>query len=124
MPFKRLLMIDDDEDDHFVVRHVVARYSAGIEVISAYDGEEALALLERDRPDAVVLDINMPGMNGFEFLDAYAKVHSAHAPVVAMLTNSVHDSDRQRALAFPFVKGFFRKPLTVANVGELARMLA
>jgi CheY-like chemotaxis protein len=72
----------------------------------------------------IFLDINMPRMNGFEFLEAaterlgpeFAKI------VVVMLTTSLIEKDRERAATFPVVRRFINKPLTVEHLQDVAQL--
>ncbi|OCC16270.1 Response regulator receiver [Dissulfuribacter thermophilus] len=63
---KKILVVDDEESIHLLYREELE--DEGYEVISAMDGEEALALFDEICPDLVILDINMPGMDGIEVL--------------------------------------------------------
>ncbi len=63
---KKILVVDDEESIHLLYREELEE--EGYEVISAMDGEEALALFDESCPDLVILDINMPGMDGIEVL--------------------------------------------------------
>lgn len=112
MPMRSILVVDDEENDQFICEYTIRKFDPSIEVIKAYDGTEALVVLRRTTPDAIILDINMPVMNGFEFLDRYAADFTNHAPVVARLTSSHLSRDRERAMAYYFVKNYFEKPLT------------
>jgi CheY-like chemotaxis protein len=87
------------------------------------NGLEALTLLKATTPDVIILDINMPVMNGFEFLEHYREEFATHAPVVAMLTSSHHAADRERALHYDFVTSYFEKPLTPENLRAMAMLL-
>ncbi|NPA48455.1 MAG: response regulator [Thermodesulfobacteria bacterium] len=62
----KILIVDDEESIHLLYREELS--DEGYEVISAMSGPEALELIEKEKPDLVVLDINMPGMNGLEVL--------------------------------------------------------
>ncbi len=123
MKIRSILVVDDDENDQFICEYTISRYDPGITVLKAYDGAEALKLLRTQTPSAIILDINMPIMNGFEFLDHYAREFHVHAPVVAMLTSSHLDADRQRALKYRFVRSFFQKPLKQADIAIMAELL-
>ena len=91
---KRLVMVVDDEPA--IVRLVRAKLQAdGYAVITASRGEEALDLLEDDRPDLVVLDLMMPGMDGFETLRRIREI--GQIPVM-MLTARAGDADKVRGL--------------------------
>lgn len=63
---KRILLVDDEEGIQLLYREEFEE--DGYEVISAYNGEEALEKFSQDSPDLVILDINMPGMSGIEAL--------------------------------------------------------
>jgi CheY-like chemotaxis protein len=77
-------------------------------------------------PTLVVLDINMPRMDGFEFLAAYDKLRpklqaqGARPSIVLMVTSSTDPRDKERADKLAFVKGFIRKPPTVADAIDIA----
>lgn len=116
MKLHSILTVDDDENDLFICDYTIRRFDPAIDVLKAMNGREALDLLKQTRPDAIILDINMPIMNGFEFLDHYAAEFNDHAPVVAMLTSSHLAADRERALQYDFVKNYFEKPLTAENL--------
>ena len=91
---KRLVMVVDDEPA--IVRLVRAKLQAdGYAVITAARGEEALALLDDERPDLVILDLMMPGMDGFETL---RKVREIGQIPVIMLTARAGDADKVRGL--------------------------
>jgi len=90
------------------------------------NGEPALrALLDAaarpaQLPDLILLDLNMPVMDGWEFLDAFT-AHSWNKPVcVCVLTSSIQSEDIEKAKTYKEVKGYFSKPL---DTGLLDRML-
>jgi DNA-binding response OmpR family regulator len=80
-------------DDHLSVRTLVADYlgSQGYRVLTASDGEEGLIVARRSRPDLVLLDVMMPGLDGFGFLQAFRRDSSA--PVI-LLTARVEETDK------------------------------
>lgn len=128
-PISTVLLIDDESFDQMLYKRVIARSGLVGEAISFYYADEALAYLRapsRKEIDVIFLDINMPRMNGFEFLDAataalgpdFAKV------VVVMLTTSLERRDRDRAMSYPMVRRFINKPLTVAHLTDIAALLA
>ncbi|MBB5044589.1 response regulator [Shinella fusca] len=123
MKIHSILVVDDDENDQFICEYTIRKFDPSIRVIKAFDGTEALDVLRRETPDAIILDINMPVMNGFEFLDRYAEEFEVHAPVVAMLTSSHLGKDRERAMQYAFVKSYFEKPLQADHLRVMAELL-
>lgn len=123
-----LVLIDDEEMDHLLYRRTVERSGLVDELITFLSAEEALEFLRSDdRPeiDAILLDINMPRMNGFEFLDAAEREigHGFAQMVVIMLTTSLNPEDRARADACSMVKDYLSKPLCAEHLEKIARML-
>jgi len=126
MEIRRILSVDDSDSDQFLHRHFIHKFDPTIEIRAALDGREALeALREADYvPDLILLDINMPRMNGFEFLRAYVEEFEPEtAPVIVMLTSSLMPSDREAALSYPIVKGFLNKPLDADWVEALTQAM-
>lgn len=124
MKIHSILVVDDDENDQFICEYTIRKFDPSIRVLKAFDGTEALDILRSEEtPDAIILDINMPVMNGFEFLDRYAEEFEQHAPVVAMLTSSHLGKDRERAMQYSFVKSYFEKPLQADHLRIMAELL-
>lgn len=119
---KRVLVADDKESSRELVRTVLEH--AGCVVEEAADGREALAKIMADSPNLVVLDLHMPGLDGFEVMETLRQDgRFASLPVVA-LTASAMQGDRERALAAGFVD-YMTKPISL-NVlrGRLLELLA
>lgn len=114
-----ILLIDDNDVDNYISKYALEAADVANEIIAVSSGVDALAhLKEIDQagkkfPDLIFLDINMPRMNGFEFLDEFRSFSEARDKkcCVAMLTSSNSPDDRARAMKSPFVKCFFNKPL-------------
>lgn len=103
-PQLNLLLVDDDDVATESVLRSLARCDLNPCIVTAEDGLEALAILrgqhpERtiDRPYLVLLDLNMPRMNGFEFLETLRADERLRDTVVFVLTTSDADTDRTRA---------------------------
>ncbi len=110
------LLIDDDTIFNFLTRKTLQRANVSDSVVDFTDARAALDYLkEKDihkSTDIILLDINMPFMNGFEFLDIFSTLNFSGISVF-MLTSSLDDRDRVKALKYNCVKGFFSKPITV-----------
>ena len=122
------LLVDDDPTTNYLNRKLLQRLAVTAQVREALNGQEALDLLAASctTPDApacpvlIFLDVNMPVMDGFAFLDAYRQLPKARqrAIVIVMLTTSLHPADVQRADQLP-VAGFLTKPLTAEKVQQV-----
>ncbi|HET7528589.1 MAG TPA: ATP-binding protein [Burkholderiaceae bacterium] len=91
----RLLVVDDEEAFRYVIRHIA--HDAGFQVLEAHDGEAGLTLAHEQRPDIVILDLQMPRMDGFAMLDALAR--DGGMPPVIVCTSQALSLDQKRALA-------------------------
>lgn len=117
MDLRRILVVDDHDPDLRYADIILKSAAIAEQIVLLHTGEQALQYM--GGPDAahvslILLDINMPEMNGFEFLQAYQPLVDqglASAPVV-MLTSSSAEADRQSAADFTCVKGYVVKPLT------------
>jgi len=116
-----VLVIDDDDCFHYLCTVLFTRATAEFNVLTARDGIEALEVLRtsEEEPGLILLDINMPRMNGHEFLAEFAKMSPRKIPVVAMLTNSDRKQDRLQALTYSFVKDYLVKPICKDDVSRL-----
>lgn len=87
---------------------------------TCFSGQEALNYLKSElegthpQPTLIFLDINMPGMNGWEFLEEYEKLELAQKGevVLTMLSNSIDDRDQEKAENYSTVRGYYSKPLS------------
>ena len=120
-----ILLVDDDEGDHYLCRQIFRRSDVEIELLTAMDGLEALSVIEAhdDLIDVILLDINMPRVNGLEFLQRYSEKATAPIPVVAMLTSSDQGSDREQTMQYDFVRDYMIKPLRKENVAKLVEVV-
>ncbi len=122
------ILVDDEKFDQMVYQRVMKRSGFVREIMTFSHAEKALEFLKQDnRPtvDAVFLDINMPRMNGFEFLDiATTEIGEDFAKmVIVMLTTSMNPQDYDRAMAFSVVRKFIYKPLTQDDVRDVAGLI-
>jgi two-component system chemotaxis response regulator CheY len=109
-------------DDSSVMRKIVERSlrQAGIElseVMEAGSGTEALAAVQRKKPDLILSDINMPAMNGLEFVRKLQDVAGMKDVPVVMITTEASEAHVVEALSYG-AKGYIRKPFTPDQVKE------
>jgi CheY-like chemotaxis protein len=124
-----ILLIDDDEPTNFLHKFVIEKTGFAEKCVTVQNGQEALDYLKREedgkypQPDLIFLDINMPRMNGWEFLDEYEKLEKAQKGniVVVMLTTSLDPSDKEKAEKKIGINEFMSKPLTAENVEEIIK---
>jgi len=118
----KALVVDDQSDIRNIVRMALERSALGLTVITAQDGLEALALVEVEQPDIIVLDISMPGMDGFEVCRRLrADLRTAFLPVLMLTT---HDAPEFVAKGFAagtddFVVKPFRRDDLIARARRM-----
>lgn len=129
---KNILLIDDNIHDNYIHTFVIRNYHPEINVQSVTSGEEAIEYFQQSRlktenypyPDLVFLDINMPGMNGFEFLEKAREINlfdGLPTRIIIMLTSSLNPADTLRAKNHfsNEVIEFKNKPLTIELLKEI-----
>ena len=130
MNFKKVMVIDDVQIDRYMAEKVMKKYDFTEEIVtveSAMDGLELLEACIEDPsalPDLIFLDINMPQMSGFDFLDEYAKFpeHVKKKCIIIMLSSSMHPEDKNRALENPYICKFLSKPLNADRLLEISQI--
>ncbi len=117
----RVLVVDDDELDRFVIRRSFNALDEPVELIEVSDPREAVDAIQTHDPDVTLLDIQMPGMNGFEVLQALEKADQASLAqhTVMMLSSSTRQEDRERAISLGATE-YRTKPSTLNDYIRLA----
>ena len=98
---KKVLVVDDEIHIIRILNYKLT--SAGYEVLQARDGNEALEVASRDKPDLIFLDIMMPGISGFEVLESLKQDPATRDIPVVILSAKGQDSDRSRGLGLGVV---------------------
>lgn len=122
------MLVDDNSDDNFFHERAIKQTNLETSVITKNTAQEGLRYLklQKDKtclhPDLILLDINMPGMNGWEFLEEYNQLDKAiqSKAVIIMLTTSENAEDIERA-GNCFVSDFITKPLTKKKMTVVIR---
>ena len=126
---KLVLLIDDDAPTNFINKKIIQN-SGLVEIIHvAQGGSEAISFLSGNEnlnknflfPDIIFLDINMPAMDGWEFLAEYRKLKTIKSErvIIVILTTSLNPDDELRAREIEEVYGFKSKPLTRQTIEEI-----
>ena len=129
-PLNCILLIEDDEPTNFLNRMTLEQAKCARHIKVARSGKEALNYLSNcgkdstddcPRPDLIFLDINMPAMDGWEFLELYRSLPTDRKAdiVLIMLTTSLNPDDEIRTRQMPEVTGFENKPLTRPKLDRL-----
>jgi CheY-like chemotaxis protein len=123
-----VLLVDDDSTTNFLNKLLLTRLGVAQQVLVAENGEQALRQLDQTCyavekalcPQLILLDMNMPVLNGLAFLEAYQQLPVAQrqAIVIVMLTTTLHPVDLARAQELP-IADFLTKPLTQEKVHAL-----
>jgi CheY-like chemotaxis protein len=112
-------VIDDDEIFLMLATFTLKNSFPDAKYFTAKNGEEALQQLDKLTPTLLFLDLNMPVMNGWEFLDQLKKIKDTIAFPIYITTSSVDPEDKQKAESHSFVKGFIEKPLSLEKLESL-----
>ncbi len=112
-----ILLIDDDIDDNYYHQIIIEEMDIVNKIDTAMNGIEALDYLKKENqtpPDLIFLDLNMPKMNGWEFLNEYKQLSEVQKAkvLIVILTTSANPDDIKRAKDIHEVMGFETKPLS------------
>ena len=120
---KRLLLVEDDEVTNYLHTFLFQDMNIAKEVHSVLNGQEAIDYIKtcskEDQPDLILLDINMPLMDGFEFLGHFEELDVNEDIVILMVSTSILPRDIERSKQFKKISGFIGKPLTKEKILNL-----
>jgi CheY-like chemotaxis protein len=120
-----VLLIDDDKITNYIHQITIKKLKINVHIQVAEDGYEAILFLKNKnetppKPGIIFLDLNMPGMDGWEFMEEYSKLpanQKANA-IVAIVTASINPEDEAHSKRYPEIKGYIKKPLTKEKIKE------
>ena len=126
---KNILLVDDDKIFNFLSEKTIASLGLANEIHFALNGKEALEMLtmykygEMQKPDIIFLDLNMPIMNGYEFIEAFAAMDlpDKHLITIVILTSSADPRDLEMAKELG-IKYYFNKPLSKDEIKKMIGM--
>lgn len=120
-------IIDDDKIYRFTTEKYIEMLQLASKVITYSDGEEAIDFIKSNLadvdnlPDIIFLDVNMPIMDGWDFIEEYDKLlpNIPKKIIVYMVSSSIDERDRKRALQFSEITDFIIKPITEEQLVSL-----
>ncbi len=113
MPHK-ILIIDDDRINCALIKFTLAGQNYDVAV--AHDGDQALKMLDKERPDLLILDVHMPEMNGYEFMTELKQSEDfSNTPVIMVTANQTMED----VFKLEGVKGYFVKPVDLMKMLDL-----
>jgi CheY-like chemotaxis protein len=126
-----ILIIDDDEINNFIAAKLIDKIPPKAKVSTCINGQEGINFVKNklsnqdEFPDIIFLDINMPLMNGWEFLEEYEHIKNdiKKKVTINMLSSSVYNDDISKAETYTTVNKFISKPLTVDKIKDLYNSL-
>lgn len=118
---KKILLIEDDLSTNYLHKRVISKSDCDAQVIVHQNADNALTYLKNTseenyvQPNLIFLDVNLPGMSGWEFLDAFRALSfpEKEKTVIIMLTTSLHPDHEAKAKEYPELNGFDTKPMTL-----------
>ena len=124
----KVCLIDDDNIYQFTARRILESTGLAGEIKSFYNGKEAITYFKDEHniqpetlPDVIFLDINMPIMNGWEFLEEYKTVQQTFPKpiVVYVVSSSIDDNDMRKSREYKLVSDYIVKPVNRDTYREL-----
>ncbi|QHL88256.1 response regulator [Nibribacter ruber] len=126
-PLDLVMLVDDDDTTNFVNKRLLLKLGVAKDILVRKNGIEALEYLreaeegnpQKAYPDMIFLDLKMPVMDGFKFLDEYHKQNHPKGMIILMLTSSASFYDLERLKEYEHVKKHFSKALTENDIKEI-----
>ncbi len=128
MKYRGIAIVDDDNLFRHILKAQISKLQASEDVVLFENGDQAIRHLrsaiedpELFFPKTIFLDINMPVMNGWEFLDAFRELKGqlAEEITIFIVTSSVNEEDQQKAKEYSEVSKYVVKPITSAILKEI-----
>jgi CheY-like chemotaxis protein len=126
-----ICIVDDDEVYTFIVKKIIEIYELADNVLTFSDGEKAYNYIKENKgkpdllPDIILLDINMPIMDGFLFVEGYTKLKQEINKEISiyMVTSSIDPIDLERSKKHTEIKGFITKPVSAEVLEKIMKTL-
>ena len=121
---KTICIIDDQEINQFILKTIIKKINSEIKILSFNNGEVALNSLtqslvaKEDMPDIILLDINMPVMDGWQFMDEFIKLQ-IEKTAIYILTSSNSPDDKKKAKTYCAISDFLVQPIETRTLKEV-----
>jgi CheY-like chemotaxis protein len=116
---KNIMIVDDDKISTYLTKSIVKNSSMVAKITTFNQSESALFFIQNasidstDLPDLILLDINMPIYDGWDFIEELQKTNSLKTIPIAILSSSNYKEDFEKSETYPEIKAYFTKPLTL-----------
>lgn len=129
-PFPHFIIIDDSQLDCFIAEKIIQNTGTFSSIKSFTQATDALESIKNsgktnDPVTIIILDIQMPLMNGFQFVEAFEqlpkKIQSGHA--IFLFSSSINENDKNRMGNYPLIRRFYGKPISKETVAEMIKQL-
>lgn len=123
--YKSVLLVDDDKVSCFINERILKTFGVTALIHTVNNGQEALNFIQENNnnherfPDLILLDLHMPVMNGFEFMEDFSKLsYQGEVPKILILTSSANPVDREKVEQYPIL-GYMNKPLRFEELNKV-----
>jgi two-component system, chemotaxis family, chemotaxis protein CheY len=129
---KSLCVVDDDTIYQFTTARMVQIVDSSVDVLTFGDGEQAMRYINANAhdaaklPDMILLDLNMPFMDGWEFLSAFEAIRDnlSKSIIIYVVSSSIDERDALRARSYGDVQDYLEKPVTTDRIRTLLSVYA
>jgi CheY-like chemotaxis protein len=122
---KEIWVIEDDPITSMLIRKLIERAQFAQTTVAFHNGKLPIQQMRKRRedgldfPDLIMLDINMPVMDGWEFLDHYISEFSGIKVPIIIMTSSIDTNDVKKSKTYECIKGYYYKPVTMDNFNQI-----
>ena len=116
---KKMWLIDDNDVDRFITKKMLEKCNSELKIKEFVNGFEAIKKIEKENPDVIILDINMPVMDGWDFLEGLELISYNREKFIYMLSSSNNPKDVDRAKTNKYVLDYLIKPMNKEMVDRI-----